>query len=165
MEHWTEGPLLYAKFHPYQCNDKVIGPPKLKFLLRFYQNSEFKRPTGAYALRDFHKICTYCTLFQVALAVKIWMDLLKGLQVKGVLRRACRFPKIFSTLWQRNYASYPKRFRGARTCSRSSITMPSLGGSNFTCRQGSQKRWVFLFVCLFLMLLNFAGVCQGVQLL
>ena len=83
MEHWTEGPLLYAKFHPYQCNDKVIGPPKLKFLLRFYQNSEFKRPTGAYALRDFHKICTYCTLFQVALAVKIWMDLLKGLQVKG----------------------------------------------------------------------------------
>ena len=50
-------PLLRAKFHPHRCNDKGVGPPKLKFLLRFDQNVEYKRPAGAYPLRDFHKIC------------------------------------------------------------------------------------------------------------
>jgi len=73
------GPLLHAKFHPHRCNDKGIGPPKLKFLLRFDQNVEYKRSTGAYPLRDFHKICRVCTPFQVALAVKISLDLLKEL--------------------------------------------------------------------------------------
>ena len=43
----VEGPLLRAKFHPHRCNDKGTGPPKLNFLLRFDQNVEYKRPTGA----------------------------------------------------------------------------------------------------------------------
>ena len=73
-----EGPLLRAKFHPHRCNDKGVGPPKLKFLLRFDQNVEYKRPTGAFPLSDFHKICRVCTAFQDALGVKIWLDLLKG---------------------------------------------------------------------------------------
>ena len=55
-------------------------PPKLKFLLRFDQNLEYKSPTGAYPLRDLHKICIVCTPFQDALAVKIPLDLLKGLR-------------------------------------------------------------------------------------
>ena len=38
------GPLLHAKRHPQQCNDKGVGPQKLKFLLRFDQNVEYKRP-------------------------------------------------------------------------------------------------------------------------
>ena len=57
---WGEiwhGALLRASFHPHRCNDKGIGPAKLKFLLRFDQNVEYKRPTGAYPLRDFHRIC------------------------------------------------------------------------------------------------------------
>jgi len=29
---------LHAKFHPHRCNDKGVGPPKLKFLLRFDQS-------------------------------------------------------------------------------------------------------------------------------
>jgi len=66
-----EGFLLYAKFHPYRCNDKGVGPQKLKFLVRFDQRVEYKRPTGAYPLRDFHKICRVCTLFQDALGVNI----------------------------------------------------------------------------------------------
>jgi len=41
---------------PHRCNARGIGPPKLKFLLRFDQNVEYKRPTGAYPLRDFRKI-------------------------------------------------------------------------------------------------------------
>jgi len=31
MEEGTEGPLLHAKFYPHRCNDKGVGPPKLKF--------------------------------------------------------------------------------------------------------------------------------------
>ena len=81
----TEGPLLRAKFHPHRCNDKGIGAPKLKFLLRFDQNVEYKHPPGAYPLRDLHKICKFCTPFQDALAVKISWDLLKGLWSYGGL--------------------------------------------------------------------------------
>ena len=73
-------PLLHAKFHPHRCNDKGVGPQKLKFLLRSHQNVEYKRPAGAYPLRDFHKICRVCTPFQDALDVKIWLDLLEDLR-------------------------------------------------------------------------------------
>ena len=51
----------------------------------FDQNVEYKRPTGAYPLRDFHKICRVCTPFQPALAVKISLVSLKGYGVMGVL--------------------------------------------------------------------------------
>ena len=89
--------LLHAKFHPHRCNDKGVGPPKLKFLLRFDRNLEYKRPAGAYLLRDFHKICRVCTSFQDALGVKIWLDLLKGLWSYGGFKlRGSSFPQIFS---------------------------------------------------------------------
>jgi len=88
--------LLHAKFHPHRCNDKGVGPPKLKVLLRFDRNVEYKRPTGAYPLHDFHKICRVCTSFQDALGVKIWLDLLKGLwSYEGFKLRGSGFP-IFS---------------------------------------------------------------------
>jgi len=64
LHRWGEN-LLRAKFHPHQCNDKGVGPPKLKFLLRFDKIVEYKRPARAYPLHDFHKICTVCTPFQV----------------------------------------------------------------------------------------------------
>ena len=60
-------------------------PPKLKFLLRFDRNVEYKRPAGAYPLHDLYKICRVCTSFQDALGVKIWLDLLEGLWSYGVL--------------------------------------------------------------------------------
>ena len=82
-EEGTEGPVLCAKFHPHRCNGTGIGPPKLRFLLRFDQNVEYRRPTGTYTLSDFHKICRVCTSFQFALAVKISLDLLKGLWSYG----------------------------------------------------------------------------------
>ena len=70
---------------------------KLKFLLRFEQNVEYKRRAGAYPLRDFHQICSVCTPFQDALAVKIWLDLLEGLYSYGGFKfRGSGFPQIFS---------------------------------------------------------------------
>jgi len=78
------GPLLDAKFHPLRCNDKGIGLPTLKLLLRFEQNVEYKRPAGAYSLRDLHQNCKICTPFQLgASSVKISLDLLKGLWSYG----------------------------------------------------------------------------------
>jgi len=53
----------------------------------------------AYLLRDFHEICRFCTSFQdaVALAVKTWMDLLKGLRSQGGFKlRGSGFPQILS---------------------------------------------------------------------
>ena len=35
-----------AKFHPHRCNDKGIGPPKLKFLLIFIKMWNINAPQG-----------------------------------------------------------------------------------------------------------------------
>jgi len=97
MEEGTKDPLLRAKLHPHRCNDKGIGPPKLKILLRFGQNVEYKHPAGAYPLRNFHKICRVCTPFQDVLAVKISLDLLKGLwSYAGFKLTGSGYPQIFS---------------------------------------------------------------------
>ena len=93
-----EGSLLRAKFHPHRCNDKGVGPPKLKFLFRFDRNVEYKRAAGTHPLRNFHKICRVSISFQDALGVKIWLDLLKGLRSYGGFKlRGSGFPQIFST--------------------------------------------------------------------
>jgi len=102
MEEGTEGPeegpLLHAKFHPHRCNDKGVGLPKVKFLFRFERNVEYKRPTGTYPLRDFHKICRVCTSFQDdALGVKILLHLLTELWSYGGFKlKGSGCPQIFS---------------------------------------------------------------------
>jgi len=75
---------------PYQISPQSVQrqgyrTPKLIFLLRFNQNVAYKRPAGAYLLGDFHKICNVCTTFRDALAIKLSLDLLKGLRVMGIL--------------------------------------------------------------------------------
>jgi len=86
-----------TKLHPHRCNGYGIGPPKLKFLLGFDQNVEYKCPTGAYPSCNFHKICGVCTPFQDALAVKILFDLLKGLWSYGGFKlTGSGYPQIFS---------------------------------------------------------------------
>jgi len=124
-------PLLRAKFHPHRCNDKGVGPQKLKFLLRFDQYVEYKRPAVAYPSRDFHKTCRVCTSFQDALGVKILLDLFKGLWSYGGFKlRGLVTPK-FSAPLAAKLCVRPKSFGGTRTCSRSSIAVPSLVGLGF----------------------------------
>jgi len=99
--------------------------------LGFHRNPIRDFRTG-YPWRDFHTICRVCTMFQVALAVKISLDLLKGYGVMGVLSWWCRVSAKFSAARSGvTIRRTPKSFRGARTCSRSSITMPSLVGLGF----------------------------------
>jgi len=135
-----------------------LRPPKLKFLLKFDQNVAYKCPAGAYPLRDFHKICRVCTPFQDALAVKISMDLLKGLWSYGRFKlTGSGYPQIFIAPSGKAMRQTLKSFRGARMCSRSSITMPSLVGLGFHPPLGRPKTlsfFVCLFVCLFVTLLN-----------
>ena len=65
-EIWhREGAPPPCQISPHRCNDKGVVPQKLKFLLTFDRNVEYKRPAGAYPLRDFHKICKVCTSFKV----------------------------------------------------------------------------------------------------
>ena len=156
-EERTEGPLLRAfgaiffraNFHPHWCNDKGIGPPKLKFVQIFDQNVEYKRPAVAYSLRDFRKICRICTSFQVALAVKVSLDLLKGLWSYGVLIwRGLVNPKFSMPLAAKlcvRPQTLQERARGTL------LPCQVWWGSDFTCRWGGEKRWVFcLSVTLFL---------------
>ena len=125
------------KFHPHRCNDKGVGPPKLKFLLGFDRNLEYKRPAGAYPLSDFHKICRVCTPFQDALGVKIWLDLPKGLlSFEGV-----GFPPNFQRplaaklcIRRRNVFQVKERARGPLS------PCQVWWGSDFTRRRGGQKR-------------------------
>ena len=75
--------LLRAKFHPYRCNDKGIGPPKPNFLLRVIQNVEYIRPAGVYPLRDFDEICKVCTTFYVRQLLKLGLICSRDYGVRG----------------------------------------------------------------------------------
>ena len=150
-EEGTKVALLHAKFQHRRCNDKSVGPQKRKFLLRFDQNVECKRPAMAYPLRDFHKICRICTPFQDALGVRISLDLLKlkrlwsygGLNLRGLVT-----PKFSATSSGETIRQTPNLFQAERTCSRSSITVPSLVGLGFHPPPGWPKTLSFC-VCLF----------------
>jgi len=61
----AEGPLLLAKFHPHRCNYKGVVPQKLKFLLIFDQNVEYKCPAGAYPCAIFTKFSEFVRRFRV----------------------------------------------------------------------------------------------------
>jgi len=153
-EIWHRGGDV--EFHPHWCNDKGIGPPKLKFLVRFDQNVEYKHPEGAYPLHIFHKICRVCTLFQDALAVKILLDLLKGLWSYGVFKlMGSGYPKFSAPPVAKLCIRPPKVLEVQEHVRRSLSPCQVWWGSDFTRRWGGQKRWVFcLSVCLSVMLLN-----------
>ena len=122
---------------------------------------EYKCPAGAYPLHDFRKICRVCTPFQDELAVKILFDLFKfrsicsrDYGVMGVLSWWCQVSgKSSATCSGKTVRQTPKSFPGARTCSSSSITMPSLVGLGFHLLPWQPKTLSFLSVCLSVTLL------------
>ena len=103
-------------------------------------------------MRNFQKIGTVCTSFQDTLAVKIWLDLVEGLWSYGGFKlRGLVSPKFSVPPSGETMRQTPKSFGGARKCSRSSITMPSLVGLGFHPPPGWPKTLSF-FVCLFVCL-------------
>jgi len=106
-------------------------------------------PHRGIPIAHFHKIRRICTPFQAALAVKISLDLLKGLRSYGGFKlTGSGYPQIFSAPSGKTMRQTPKNFRGVRTCSRSSITVPSLVGLRFHPLLGQPKTLSFLSVCL-----------------
>ena len=54
-----------CQISPHRFNDKGVGPKKLKFVLRFNQNVEYKLPAGAYPLRVFTKFAQFVPHFRM----------------------------------------------------------------------------------------------------
>jgi len=135
---WRNGPI--AKLHPHWCNDKGIGPQNRKF----YQISEYKCPTGVYFLCNFYRICRVCTLFQDALAVKIWINGLQsngGLKLRGRISQEFSVPHSGETIcWTLKVLEVQERARGPLS------PCQVWWGLDFTHLWGGQKRW--FFVCL-----------------
>ena len=115
---------------------------KLKILLKFFfQISKYKRPAGSYPMRDFHEIYSVGMLLHVASAVKIWIESLKGLQsYGGFFMRVSGFAQIFSFPSGETIHQTPKRIGGTKSCSTSSIVMPSLDGIGL---------YLEFFICMF----------------
>jgi len=104
-------------------------------------------------LRDFYEICRIHILFQDALTVKIWTNFLKGLRSCGGFKyRGSGFPKYSAPPSGETVRRIPKSFRGARTCSRSSITVPSFVGLGFHPPPARPNTSSFLFVCMYVCL-------------
>jgi len=93
-------------------------------------------------LSNFHKIFRRCTTFQVALGVKISLDMLNGLWSYGCFKLAgSGYPQILSAPSRRNYVSDPISFKDPRTCSMTFITMPRLVGLGFKPPPRRPKTW------------------------
>jgi len=76
---------------------------------------------------DFDEISRVRTSFQKALDVKILIDFLSGLRSYGGFKlRGSGSPKFSAPRSGETMRRTPESFRDGRTCSRSSITMPSL---------------------------------------
>ena len=109
-EIWHGGGLP-CQISPPSVQRQGCRTPKLKFLLRFDQNVEYKRPAGVYPLRNFHKICRVCTPFPDALSVKILLDLLEGLWSYGGFKlRGLVTPKFSAPPSGETMRQTPKSF-------------------------------------------------------
>ena len=120
----------------------------MKFLLRFDRNLEYKRPQGRIPCAIFTKFAEFEPHFRMRWVFKFGWICPRGYGVMGVLSRGRRVSPTFSAPPSgETMRQTTKRFRGERTCSRSSITMPSLVGLGFHPPPGWPK--TLSFFCLF----------------
>ena len=66
-----------------RSNDKGVGPPKLKFLLRFDQNVEYKRPAGRVPCAIFTKFAEFVRHFRMRWVLKFGWICSRGYGVMG----------------------------------------------------------------------------------
>ena len=129
--------------------------PKLKFLLRFDQNVEYKRPAGEYPFGIFTKFAEFVPHFRSCQLLKFGWTCSRGYGVMGVLSWGVWFPQIFSAP-TRETASDPQKVLEVQKHARRPLSLCQVWwASDITRRRGSQKCWVFcLSVCLFVTLWN-----------
>jgi len=122
---------------------------------------EYKRLTGAYPLRNFHRICRVCTPFQYALAVKISLHLLKGLWSYGGFKLTrSNYPKFSVPSSGETMRQTPK-FQSCKNVLEVLYHHAKFGGARISPASGVAKNVEFfvclpvcLSACLFITLLN-----------
>ena len=125
--------------------------PKLKFLLSFDHNVEYKSSAGAYPLHDIHKICRLCTTFPDVLAVKISLDLLKGLWSYGGFKlRGLVTPKLSAPPSGKTMRQIPTIFWRCKNVLEVHYHHAKFGGAWISPAAGATKTlfFVYLLVCL-----------------
>jgi len=129
MEEWTK---CHAKFHPIGATIRIyrIGPPKLKFLPRFYRNSECKRSAGAYPLRGFHEIYR----------LRSSLDLLSGLRSYGGFKLSCLVSPKFSANPSSETMRRPQNFQRCKNALEVLYRRVKVGGLGFHSPPVGQKR-------------------------
>jgi len=117
---------------------------------------------GRTPLRYFHKICRVCTPFQDALAVKISLDLLKGLRSYGGFKfTGSGYPQIFSAPQRRNHVSDPQKFSRCKNVLEVLYHHAKFGGARISPAAGAAKNVEFF--CLFVYLFVCLSVCLSVR--
>ena len=147
------GPLLRAKFHAHRCNDKGVGHQKLKFLLRFDQTVEYKRPLRI-PCSIFTKFAQFVPHFRMRWVLKFRWICSMAYGVIGVLSWWCLVAAKFSAARSgETICIRPQKVLEVQERARGPLSPCQLWwGSDFTRRRDSHKRWVFLSVCLFVTL-------------
>ena len=110
---------------------------------------EYKRPAGAYPLRNFHIICAVCTKFQDALAVKIYVDLLKGLWSYGSFKFGVWLPPHFQRSLAAKLCVRPPKVLRCKNVLEVLYHCAKLGGARISPAAGVVKNVEFLSVCPF----------------
>ena len=139
--------LLHAIYQPQQCRGG--GGVWAQEFENFHQISKYKSITLAQPLHDFYQIFTHSGELRAGSCVKIKGGSLEEFWSYGGFNlRSSVTPKFSVHPSGETSALDPKCFWGARTCSRSSITMPSLVGLRLCTALGEPKKLSFLPFCL-----------------
>jgi len=102
---------------------------------------EYKRPVGAYPLHDFYKICSICTSFKDALAVKVSLDLLKLLLSYGGFNLMGLVTPKFSVPLAAKLCIRPPNVLEVQERARGPLSPYQVWyGSDFTRRRVGEKR-------------------------
>jgi len=101
---------------------------------------EYKRPAGAYPLRDFHKICRICNPFEDAIAFKILLDLPKGLWSYGGFKlTGSGYPKFSVPLAVKRCVRPQKVFKVQERVVKVLYHHAKFGGSRISPAAGAAK--------------------------
>ena len=139
---------MEEEFHPHQCNDKRVGPQNWNFYCNLNKMWNINAPQGRIPWAIFTKFAQFVPHFRMRKLLKFGWICLRGCGVIGVLSWEGQVTPIFSAPPSgESMRQTPKSIGDARTCSRSSITMPSLVGLGFHAPLGRPKTLSF-FVCL-----------------
>jgi len=143
-EKWTKGPLVRAKFHTHRCNDKGIGHPKLKILLKFDHTSEYKHLAGAYPLAISTKSAEFVPYFMKHYLLKFRWIFSRAFGVIGFQVEWVGFPYIFQRPLAAKLCIEPPKVLEVQERARSPLSPCQVWwGSDFS-RQNVE---FFLFVC------------------